>query len=202
MLMRQRCLLLAQVIALAGLAGCADEWGERAIKPPPGARAFAPQLYPTVGGGPMFPDRTIVENAMNSRELTSFVTAVNAAGLVQLLAGPGPYTVLAPSNAAFEALPLTAREDLTRAENRERLAALLRRHIVPGTLTTAQMAADVGASGGSATYQSLDGGTLRVTREGAYFVIMDAAGGRSLIGPADLPQANGMIHVASNVLGR
>lgn len=202
MIMRQRCLLLAQMIALAGLAGCADEWDERAIKPPPGARAFAPQLYPAVGGGEMFPDRTIIENAMNSRELTSFVSAVNAAGLVQVLASAGAYTVFAPSNAAFEALPIGDRENLTRAENRENLARLLRRHIVAGTLTTAQMAADIAAGGGSASYQSLDGGTIRVTREGAYFAVADGAGARALIGPVDVPQANGMIHVAGNVLGR
>jgi uncharacterized surface protein with fasciclin (FAS1) repeats len=202
MIMRQRCLLLAQMIALASLAGCADEWGERAVKPPPGARAFAPQLYPVAGGGEMFPDRTIIENAMNARELTSFVAAVNTAELVQLLAGAGPYTVFAPSNAAFDALPIADRESLKRAENRETLAAVLRRHIVPGTLTSAQMAADIASGGGSAVYQSLDGGTIRVTREGAYFAIADGAGPRALIGPLDVPQANGMIHVASNVLGR
>jgi uncharacterized surface protein with fasciclin (FAS1) repeats len=153
-----------------------------------------------VGGAAMYPSRNIVENAVNSRDHTTLVAAVKAAGLVETLSGPGPFTVFAPTNAAFERLPSGTVPTLLRPENRGMLTTVLTYHVVPGRLTAADLAARASAGGGVATLTTVQGESLRVSGSGNAWVVTDAKGGRSRITIADVMQSNGVIHVVDTVL--
>ena len=153
-----------------------------------------------VGGAAMYPSRNIVENAVNSRDHTTLVAAVKAAGLVDTLAGDGPFTVFAPTNAAFERLPSGTVPTLLRPENKGMLQTVLTYHVVPGRLTAADLAARARAAGGVATLTTVQGQSLRVSGSGAAWVVTDAKGGRSRITIADVMQSNGVIHVVDTVL--
>jgi uncharacterized surface protein with fasciclin (FAS1) repeats len=107
---------------------------------------------PRVGGAAMYPTKTIVENAVNSKDHTTLVAAVKAAGLVETLSGPGPFTVFAPTNAAFAKLPAGTVDTLVKPENKAQLTSILTYHVVPGTISAADIAAKAKASGGTATY--------------------------------------------------
>lgn len=158
------------------------------------------QGVPMVGGAPMYPTKNIVENAVNSRDHTTLVAAVKAAGLVDTLSGPGPFTVFAPTNAAFEKLPAGTVDTLVRPENRATLTSILTYHVVPGRLSAADIAARAQAGGGRATLTTVNGGTITVMRSGSGYAITDAKGGRSMITQADVNQSNGVIHVIDTVL--
>lgn len=158
------------------------------------------QGVPMVGGAPMYPTKNIVENAVNSRDHTTLVAAVKAAGLVDTLLGPGPFTVFAPTNAAFEKLPAGTVDTLVRPENRATLTSILTYHVVPGRLSAADIAARAQAGGGRATLTTVNGGTITVMRSGSGYAITDAKGGRSMITQADVNQSNGVIHVIDTVL--
>ena len=152
-----------------------------------------------VGGAAMYPTRTIVENAVNSRDHTTLVAAVQAAGLVETLSGPGPFTVFAPTNAAFAKLPAGTVETLLRPENKAMLASVLTYHVVSGRMSAADLMAAVRAGGGSATLTTVNGGTLTAQMSGNNLVLTDAKGGRSIVTQADVFQSNGVIHVTNAV---
>ena len=152
-----------------------------------------------VGGAAMYPSRTIVENAVNSRDHTTLVAAVKAAGLVDTLSGAGPFTVFAPTNAAFGALPAGTVETLLRPENKAMLQGILTYHVVPGRLTASDLMAQMRANGGTAQLRTAQGGTLTARTQGDAVVLVDAKGGTATVTQADVLQSNGVIHVTNAV---
>ena len=154
---------------------------------------------PMVGGAAMYPTKNIVENAVNSRDHTTLVAAVKAAGLVETLAGPGPFTVFAPTNAAFARLPSGTVATLLRPENKAALASVLTYHVVPGRMSAADLMAAVRAGGGTASLPTANGGRLTAQMSGGNLVLIDAKGGRSTVTQADVFQSNGVIHVTNAV---
>jgi uncharacterized surface protein with fasciclin (FAS1) repeats len=161
--------------------------------------AMASETVPTVGGAPMYPTKTIVENAVNSKDHTTLVAAVQAAGLVEALSGPGPFTVFAPTNAAFAKLPAGTVETLVKPENKETLAGILTYHVVSGRVSASELIGMIDANGGKAELTTLNGGTLTAAVEGGKVVLTDAAGGKATVTQADVFQSNGVIHVTDTV---
>lgn len=152
-----------------------------------------------VGGAEMYPSKTIVENAVNSKDHTVLVTAVQAAGLAETLSGPGPFTVFAPTNAAFSKLPAGTVNTLLRPENKAKLASILTYHVVSGRMTAADLMAAVRAGGGTASLTTVNGGTLTARMSGDRLTLIDAKGGVSTVTIADVFQSNGVIHVTNAV---
>ncbi len=155
---------------------------------------------PMVGGAAMYETKNIVENAVNSKDHTTLVAAVQAAGLVDTLASPGPFTVFAPTNAAFGKLPAGTVDTLLKPENKGTLTAVLTYHVVPGTLTAADLAANAQANGGKATLATVQGAKLTVWGKDGKWYVTDAKGGKAQITIADVKQSNGVIHVVDGVL--
>jgi uncharacterized surface protein with fasciclin (FAS1) repeats len=155
---------------------------------------------PMVGGAAMYESKNIVENAVNSKDHTTLVAAVQAAGLVDTLASPGPFTVFAPTNAAFGKLPAGTVDTLLKPENKGTLTAVLTYHVVPGTLTAADLAANAKANGGKAVLTTVQGATLTVWGKDGKWYVTDAKGGKAQITIADVRQSNGVIHVVDGVL--
>ena len=163
--------------------------------------ALAMQDYPMVGGAAMYPTKNIVENAVNSADHTTLVTAVKAAGLVDTLAGPGPFTVFAPTNAAFGKLPAGTVDTLVKPENKSTLTKILTYHVVPGRMSAAGLAKAAKAHGGKAMLTTVEGEKLTVTKDGmGAWWLVDAKGGKAKITIADVNQSNGVIHVIDTVL--
>jgi len=160
----------------------------------------AMQKTPMVGGAAMFANKNIVQNAVNSKDHTTLVATVNAAGLVYVLSGAGPFTVFAPTNAAFDKLPAGTVATLLKPENKDQLTAVLTYHVVPGRITAADIAAKAKANGGTATYATVQGGTLSFKKMGMGWVVMDAKGDTAKITIANVMQSNGVIHVIDTVL--
>jgi uncharacterized surface protein with fasciclin (FAS1) repeats len=152
-----------------------------------------------VGGAEMYPTRNIVENAVNSADHTTLVAAVTAAGLVDTLSGPGPFTVFAPTNAAFDRLPAGTVATLVKPENKALLQKILTYHVVSGRLTAADLMQRVRAGGGMARLTTVQGGTLTARMQGNNLVLVDAKGGVSTVTQADVMQSNGVIHVTNMV---
>jgi uncharacterized surface protein with fasciclin (FAS1) repeats len=164
------------------------------------APAFA-QDNPMVGGAAMYPTKNIVENAVNSADHTTLVAAVKAAGLAETLMGPGPFTVFAPTNAAFEKLPAGTVDTLLKPENMGTLKAVLTYHVVPGRITAQDIAAKAKAHMGKATYKTVQGESLTFTKDaGGNWWVIDAKGGKAMITIANVMQSNGVIHVVDTVL--
>lgn len=156
---------------------------------------------PMVGGAPMFADKTIVQNAVNSADHTTLVAAVQAAGLVDALQGPGPFTVFAPVNAAFAALPAGTVDTLLKPENKPMLTKVLTAHVVAGKLSGADlMARAKRARDGYVHLQTLSGDALSVTARGNRLYVVDESGNASEITIGDVNQSNGVIHVVNKVL--
>lgn len=153
-----------------------------------------------VGGAAMYPSKNIVENAVNSKDHTTLVAAVKAAGLVETLEGPGPFTVFAPTNSAFDKLPAGTVETLLKPENKEKLTSVLTYHVVPGKIDSKELMAMVKAGNGKATLKTVQGGNLYVTMKGKKLMITDENGGVSTVTIADVNQSNGVIHVVDTVL--
>ncbi len=153
-----------------------------------------------VGGAPMYPSKTIVQNAVNSKDHTTLVTAVKAAGLVETLESPGPFTVFAPTNAAFSKLPAGTVESLVKPENKQTLTKILTYHVVPGRLSTADLIAKAKAGGGQAMLKTAEGEELTVKLNGASVWLVDAKGGAAKVTIANVGQSNGVIHVVDTVL--
>jgi uncharacterized surface protein with fasciclin (FAS1) repeats len=152
-----------------------------------------------VGGAAMYPSRNIVENAVNSRDHTTLVAAVKAAGLVDTLSGPGPFTVFAPTNAAFAKLPAGLVQTALKPENRAMLQSVLTYHVVPGRLTSADLMQRISAGGGQARLTTVQGGTLTARMMGNRIMLVDAKGGMSHVTQANVMQSNGVIHVTDAV---
>jgi len=155
---------------------------------------------PMVGGAPMYAQKNIVENAVNSKDHTTLVAAVKAAGLVDTLAGPGPFTVFAPTNAAFAKLPAGTVETLVKPENKATLTKILTYHVVPGTYTAKDLMKLAKDGGGEAQLKTVEGEPLTVQTKGKKVYVTDAKGSTATVTTANVMQSNGVIHVINGVL--
>ena len=152
-----------------------------------------------VGGAAMYPNRNIVENAVNSRDHTTLVAAVKAASLVDTLSGAGPFTVFAPTNAAFAKLPAGTVDTLLQPANKSTLQSVLTYHVVPGRLTAADLMARIKAGNGQARLTTVQGGTITASMMGNKIMLTDAKGGMSHVTQGNVMQSNGVIHVTDGV---
>lgn len=187
-------------LALSGCAMGGMDNADNSMSTRPMANAAPSERTMMVGGAAMYPTRNIVENAVNSRDHTTLVAAVQAAGLASTLSGPGPFTVFAPTNAAFDKLPAGTVDTLVQPANRPTLTRILTYHVVPGRITAADLAQRIRAGNGRATLTTVQGATLTVTQSGNNVIVTDAAGGSSTVTIADVLQSNGVIHVVDTVL--
>jgi uncharacterized surface protein with fasciclin (FAS1) repeats len=154
----------------------------------------------TVGGAPMYPSKNIVENAVNSKDHTTLVAAVKAAGLVETLASAGPFTVFAPTNAAFNKLPAGTVDGLLKPEAKGTLTSVLTYHVVAGKMDSKMLMAAIKKGGGKAKLTTVQGGTLTAMRKGNGISVMDSKGGTAMVSIKDVYQSNGVIHVVDKVL--
>ena len=207
--MKFRTLLLGAAAATLAAACTSTAKTETALAPAateaPAAEAAPPVAEPieasvTVGGAQMYPSKNIVENAVNSADHTTLVAAVTAAGLVETLSSPGPFTVFAPVNDAFAALPAGTVDTLLLPENKDALIKVLTAHVVAGDLKAADLIAAAEANGGTATLTTVSGETLTFAIEGGAAVVTDESGGKGTVTIADVDQLNGVIHVVDSVL--
>jgi uncharacterized surface protein with fasciclin (FAS1) repeats len=162
-----------------------------------GAQALMTKM---VGGAAMYPSKNIVENAVNSKDHTTLVAAVKAAGLVETLEGAGPFTVFAPTNEAFKKLPAGAVNGLLQPDMKQQLTSVLTYHVVAGRHTARDLDRAVQEGGGQASLKTVEGEPLTVTRKGSTLMVTDAKGGTARVTIADLMQSNGVIHVVNKVL--
>ena len=153
-----------------------------------------------VGGAAMYPTKNIVENAVNSKDHTTLVAAVKAAGLVETLSSAGPFTVFAPTNGAFDKLPKGTVETLLKPENKATLTKILTYHVVAGRMTSTDLTKAIKAGKGKATLKTVSGGTLTAMMKGKSIELKDEKGGISTVTIADVLQSNGVIHVINTVL--
>ena len=153
-----------------------------------------------VGGAAMYSTKNIVENAINSKDHTTLVAAVKAAGLVPTLESAGPFTVFAPTNEAFDALPAGTVKSLLEPENKARLASILTYHVVPGKISSMDLMKMVKMHNGKATLKTVQGENLYVTTKGKNLMVTDENGNMAKVTIADVNQSNGVIHVVNRVL--
>ncbi|MCB8837324.1 fasciclin domain-containing protein [Aurantimonas sp. VKM B-3413] len=176
-----------------------------------GSLAIAPATYaqdnsnmssdmPMVGGAPMDPQKTIVENASEAKNLTTLVAAVKAAGLVDTLSGPGPFTVFAPTNEAFDALPDGTVDNLLKPENKDQLVKILTYHVVPAKATSEAAMQMIKDDGGKHNVQTVSGDTLTLQMNGDKLEVFDESGHAATVTQADVMQSNGVVHVIDKVL--
>ena len=184
-------LYVALVVSVSALSACA---------PMMNSNASMSASAPMVGGAAMYPTKDIIDNAVNSKDHTTLVAAVKAAGLVDTLKSPGPFTVFAPTNAAFAALPAGTVDTLLKPENKPTLTKVLTYHVVAGKMDAAALTKAIMASGGKATLKTVSGGTLTATTSGDAVMVMDESGGTARVTIADVYQSNGVIHVVDKVL--
>jgi uncharacterized surface protein with fasciclin (FAS1) repeats len=184
--------LLPAAVAVAALAFAAS-----AAIP---AHAQMKEQTVTVGGAPMYPSKNIIQNAMNSKDHTTLVAAVKAAGLVETLQGPGPFTVFAPTNAAFGKLPAGTVDSLLKPQMKEKLAAVLTYHVLPGRLSVRDLWEASNKGGGKAKFKTVEGEELTVEFKGQALTIRDAKGNASRVTIQNVFQSNGVIHVIDSVL--
>ncbi len=163
-------------------------------------KPMADSEFPMVGGAAMYPTMNIIENAVNSADHTTLVAAVQAAGLVDALSGPGPFTVFAPTNDAFALLPEGTVDSLLKPEAKDTLTKVLTAHVVAGKLSAADLIAKAKARGGRYNMQTLSGDALTAVLRGKHVYIFDESGGAALVTIADVNQSNGVIHVINKVL--
>jgi uncharacterized surface protein with fasciclin (FAS1) repeats len=189
--MSKRFVLLASaaVLAFAAIASApvyADQMSEKTV---------------SVGGAPMYPSKNIIQNAVNSKDHTTLVAAVKAAGLVQTLEGPGPFTVFAPTNAAFAKLPAGTVDNLLKPENKATLTKVLTYHVVPGRMTAVSLMKAVKDGEGEAHLKTVAGEDLTVKQAGpGKLTVTDAKGDVADVTIADVLQSNGVIHVIDTVM--
>lgn len=153
-----------------------------------------------VGGAAMYPSKDIVSNAVNSKDHTTLVAAVKAAGLVETLQSAGPFTVFAPTNSAFNMLPMGTVDNLLKPENKSMLSGVLTYHVVSGKLYAKDIAKMIKDGKGSATLSTVAGGKIMLSMEGMKLAILDEKGGKAYVTIKDVNQSNGMIHVLDHVL--
>ena len=164
------------------------------------ASVASAQKNPMVGGAAMYETKDIVSNAVNSKDHTTLVAAVKAAGLVETLQSAGPFTVFAPTNKAFDMLPKGTVETLLKPENKDQLTAVLTYHVVAGRVTSKDLAKMIKDGNGKATAKTVQGETLTFTMSGKKVMIKDSKGGMATVTIADVMQSNGVIHVVDKVL--
>ncbi|NGY38790.1 fasciclin domain-containing protein [Flavobacterium sp. XN-5] len=164
-----------------------------------GATSFA-QKSVMVGGAAMYPSKNIIENAVNSKDHTTLVAAVKAAGLVETLQGKGPFTVFAPTNAAFAKLPMGTVETLLKPENLKMLQTILTYHVVAGKMNASDITKAIKAGNGKAKLKTVSGGTLTAWMKGKKLYTTDENGTMSQVTIADVNQSNGVIHVVDTVV--
>ena len=155
---------------------------------------------PMVGGAAMYPTKNIVENASNARNLTTLVAAVKAAGLVDTLESPGPFTVFAPTNDAFEKLPSGTVERLLKPENKAQLTKVLTYHVVSGKISAQDLVSQIKSNGGKATLKTVNGEAVTASLDGKNVVLTDEKGGKSVVTTPNVFQSNGVVHVIDAVL--
>jgi uncharacterized surface protein with fasciclin (FAS1) repeats len=165
-----------------------------------GSMTAMAQKDPDVGGAPMFPKKNIVENAVNSPIHKTLVAAVKAAGLVDTLNSAGPFTVFAPTDDAFAKLPAGTVDTLVKPENKATLTKILTYHVVPGKISSKNLAKMIKKGHGMAALKTVEGGTLTAKMSGSIIMLTDEKGGTSTITTADVFQKNGVIHVIDTVL--
>jgi uncharacterized surface protein with fasciclin (FAS1) repeats len=153
-----------------------------------------------VGGAAMYPSKNIVANAVNSKDHTTLVAAVKAAGLVETLQSAGPFTVFAPTNAAFDKLPKGTVETLVKPENKATLTKILTYHVIAGKFDSKAIAAKIKEGKGTAVFTTVSGGTLKATMKGKKLILTDEKGGMSTVTIKDVYQSNGVIHVIDTVV--
>ena len=186
----------ALALALVGISSLTLSSVSHALKP-----AAAPaEKTVEVGGAAMYPSKDIVDNAVNSKDHKTLVAALKAAGLVETLKGKGPFTVFAPTDAAFEKLPAGTVDGLLKPEAKATLTKVLTYHVVPGKLNAKDVVALIKKGNGKATAKTVAGGSLSFAMEGSTLVITDEKGGTSKVTIADVNQKNGVIHVVDTVL--
>ncbi len=192
--MKTRLKLVLIATLSAGLAACSTPMTSSSSS---SAMSSSPVM---VGGAPMYPTKDIIDNAVNSKDHTTLVAAVKAAGLVDTLKGPGPFTVFAPTNAAFAALPAGTVDTLLKPENKPALTKVLTYHVVAGRVSAMALKQQIAAGGGKAMLKTVSGGTLTASASGGGIALMDESGGTSMVTIADVVQSNGVIHVVDKVL--
>jgi uncharacterized surface protein with fasciclin (FAS1) repeats len=185
-----RVLLAALTLAL-GLAVSAPGFAQHAM---------SGEHTVMVGGAAMYPTKNIVQNAANSKDHTTLVAAVKAAGLVDTLSGAGPFTVFAPTNEAFDALPKGTVDNLVKPENKDTLTKILTYHVVSGRYTAKDLMDLVAKGGGKSSLTSVQGEPLTVMQSGNALTVTDAKGGVAHVTIGDVMQSNGVIHVVDKVL--
>ena len=153
-----------------------------------------------VGGAEMFPSKNIVENAAESKDHTTLVAAVKAADLVDTLSGKGPFTVFAPTNAAFDKLPKDTVPTLLKPENKAQLTGVLTYHVVSGTYSAAKIEKDAAENGGKLMLKTVEGEQITLEKSGSGWAVVDQKGDKAMITIADVNQSNGVIHVIDTVL--
>ncbi|GEO07581.1 fasciclin domain-containing protein [Segetibacter aerophilus] len=153
-----------------------------------------------VGGAAMYPSKNIVENAVNSKDHTTLVAAVKAAGLVETLQSAGPFTVFAPTNQAFNKLPAGTVETLLKPENKDKLTSVLTYHVVAGNISSSALMGMIKKNGGTFKAKTVQGGELTFMMKGNNIIVTDEKGGMSKVTIKDVNQSNGVIHVVDTVL--
>ena len=184
--------ILPTAVAVAALAFAAA-----AVIP---AHAQMKEQTVTVGGAPMYPSKNIIQNAVNSKDHTTLVAAVKAAGLVETLQGPGPFTVFAPTNTAFQKLPAGTVDSLLKPQMKEKLTAVLTYHVLPARLSVRDLWEASNKGGGKAKFKTVEGEELTVEFKGQALTIRDAKGNASRVTIQNVFQSNGVIHVIDSVL--
>ncbi|HMG82518.1 MAG TPA: fasciclin domain-containing protein [Ferruginibacter sp.] len=162
--------------------------------------AFAQEKTVMVGGAAMYPSKNIVENAVNSKDHTTLVAAVKAAGLVETLESAGPFTVFAPTNEAFDLLPAGTVDFLVKPENKPTLTKILTYHVVAGKWSSADLMKKITDGGGKAELKTVEGGSLWIMMDGSKLAIKDEKGGIAYVTIKDVNQSNGVIFVIDHVL--
>ena len=175
----------ALAISLGGIGSASAEMKEKTV---------------TVGGAPMYPSKNIVQNAVNSKDHTTLVAAVKAAGLVDTLQSPGPFTVFAPTNDAFAKLPAGTVDTLLKPENKKTLTNVLTYHVVPGRLSAKDLMDKIRAGNGKAMLKTVEGADLTFAEKDGKLWIWDAKGGSAQFTVRNVNQSNGVIHVIDTVL--
>jgi uncharacterized surface protein with fasciclin (FAS1) repeats len=190
--MNQTLKALIRATAIAAVVGSAGIYAA--------APAISADMTVEVGGAPMYPTKNIIENAVNSKDHTTLVAAVKAAGLVETLSGAGPFTVFAPTNEAFAKLPAGMVDTLLKPENKAMLVGVLTYHVLPGKHSAKDIMADITKMGGKATYKTVEGADLTFSMKDGALWLWDTSGNSAKVTIADVNQSNGVIHVIDAVL--
>jgi uncharacterized surface protein with fasciclin (FAS1) repeats len=193
-------LALSVALGLSAVTGVNAAMAQVTQKAPMTDHSMSKHENPMVGGAPMYASKDIIDNAVQSKDHTTLVAAVKAAGLVETLKGPGPFTVFAPTNAAFAKLPAGTVDKLLQPSMKADLTKVLTYHVVAGKVDSTALAAKIKAGGGKAMLKTVQGENLTASMQGKDIVLTDAKGGMAKVTIADVMQSNGVIHVVDTVL--